>query len=110
MAIVTPEEAQVLMRMGYAEYIIPAMNQSVAERAIAEYRDSDGAAASGVAPGQAGGIVFGEIAGEPGYLDILGEFRLSDVSERLPSVPTIQRAMIGAAVLCALIVAVRLAR
>jgi hypothetical protein len=82
MAVVSPEETAILMQMGYAEYIIPALNQDLADRKIAEFRQEG--APAGITPGQAGtfqdlGITFGVAAGEPGILDVLGEFRFEDV-------------------------------
>jgi hypothetical protein len=88
MAVVSADETRILMAMGYAEYIATnggPLAQSVADRVLAEYRESSGAAAAGIVPGQSGtfeelGITFGEAAGEPGVLDILKEFRLEDIA------------------------------
>lgn len=90
MAIVAPQDVPYLLAMGYAEYIIPAMNQDVADHAIEEYLESGGAAAGGVRPGQPGTITPGEVAGEPGLFDILAEFRASDIHlPALPPLPTL---------------------
>lgn len=85
MAVVTEREKQILMQMGFAEFIIPAMSQTLADRKIGEFLE-DGVP-PGTVPGQPGTTAGG------GILDQLGagvEGFVGNLRERVPDLPEIR--------------------
>lgn len=76
MAVVTEAEKQILLQMGFAEFIIPAMSQVTAQMAIDEFHNTG--VPPGLTPGQlgttaGGGIVEQFQAATEGFTEVLGE-------------------------------------
>lgn len=85
MAQVTEAEKRILMQMGYAEFIIPALNQALAERKIVEFAETG--IPRGTIPGQpgegfGGGILDQLSAGAEGFV--------GNLRERVPDLPEIK--------------------
>lgn len=88
MAVVTEAEKQILLQMGFAEFIIPAMSQVTAQMAIDEFHNTG--VPPGLSPGQlgttAGGGILDQIsAGAEGFTDEITE-RVNTVVETVSSV------------------------